>query len=135
MKTLLTMMFILLALDGVMNTLIYASNHKASAKIEKALPLPRENIKSEEAARVTPVTRVESDNLALIEDSSLLGLTAGAFNPWFTPLSVSEQDTLKTGAQQNPELENMTAGDADESARIGWGVVSIILLFLVGIPF
>jgi hypothetical protein len=137
MKTLLIMVLILLALVGIMSVVIYASNPKdgPGVKMEKTSMLPRTSVKTEGIALFTPLTQVESGNLALIENQSLLGLTAGAFNPWFTPLSASEQDTLKTGAQQNPELQNMTAGDADENARIGWGVGLVILLFLVGIPF
>lgn len=124
MKTLLIMVLILLALVGVMSVVIYASNPKASP-----------GVKTEGPAQFTPVTQVESDILVLIEDPSLLGLTAGAFNPRFEPLSTSEQDTLNASAQQNLELQNMTAGDADENARIGWGVGLVILLFLIGIPF
>ena len=137
MKTLLIMVLILLALVGIMSVVIYASNPKANAgrTIKNTSLLPRESTENKGTVQFTPITQVESDNLALIEDQSLLGLTAGAFNPQFESLSTAEQDTLTASAQHNLELQNMTAGDADENARIGWGVGLVILLFLIGIPF
>ena len=127
------MVLILLALAGVMSVVIYASSPKVntSVKTSKTSLLPRESINAEGSAQFTPVTRVESGTLALIEDPSLLGLTAGAFNPKFTPLSASEQDTLNVSAQQNPELENMTAGDADNNSGISLGSALLIVLILL----
>ncbi|HLD35598.1 MAG TPA: hypothetical protein VJC37_02665, partial [Planctomycetota bacterium] len=70
----------------------------------------------------------------LIEDQSLLGLTAGAFNPQFESLSTAEQDTLTASAQHNLELQNMTAGHLDDNAGLGgasWGTVLLVVLGLV----
>ncbi|HLD35595.1 MAG TPA: hypothetical protein VJC37_02650 [Planctomycetota bacterium] len=138
MKTLLIMVLILLALVGIMSVVIYASNPKANAgrTIKNTSLLPRESTENKGTVQFTPITQVESDNLALIEDQSLLGLTAGAFNPWFTPLSASEQNTLKTSEQQNPELQNMTAGNLDDNAGFGWSVVFLVIIgVFLGIPF
>jgi hypothetical protein len=125
MKTVLWTCVVLLALVGVVAIVRYASSHNASVTIEKTSLMTREDIKAEGPAQFTPITRVESDRLALMEDSSLMGLTAGAFNPEFAPLSDSEQDTLNSSAQQNPELQDMTAGDA------GVGVGSVLLIVLI----
>ena len=136
MKTILMTVLVLLALIGGLAIVLYVVNHKpiVSVQIKETSFLPRENIKSEGTAQFTPLAQVESDNLALIEDQSLLGLTAGAFNPQFEPLSASEQNTLNSNAQQNPELQNMTAGDLDDNAGLGdatWGTVLLIVLGLI----
>ena len=134
MKTILMTVLVLLALVGVLAMVQYVRHHRATVTIEKTSLLPRESIKSEGTAQFTPLAQVESDNLALIEDQSLLGLTAGAFNPQFEPLSASEQNTLNSNAQQNPELQNMTAGDLDDNAGLGdatWGTVLLIVLGLI----
>jgi hypothetical protein len=134
MKTILITIGVLLALGGVLAMVQYVRHHKATVTIEKTSLLPRESIKTEGAAQFTPVMRVESDNLALIEDPSLLGLTAGAFNPRFAPLSASEQNTLNASAQQNPELQNMTAGDLSDNSGLGnasWGTVLVVALLII----
>ena len=122
---------VLLALVGGLAIVLYVVNHRATVKIEKTSLLPREIIKAEGTAQFTPITRVESDRLALIEDASLLGLTAGAFNPRFTPLSASEQNTLNSSAQQNLELQNMTAGDSDNNSELSLGSALLIVLILL----
>jgi hypothetical protein len=83
------------------------------------------------------VAQAESDSLALLEDQSLLGLTAGAFNPRFDPLSSSEQKTLTASEAQKPELLGMAAaGDSGSDVGRGLGaVVFIVLLYLLAIPF
>ena len=143
MKKILLVVVILLALVGTLGIVLYVLNHKVvSVQIKETslLPresmtsLPRESIKAEGVAKFTSLTQVESDSLALIEDKSLMGLTAGAFNPRFELLSSSEQKTLDTSAQQNPELQNMTAGDLDDNAGLGgvsWGTVLIVVLLLI----
>ena len=131
MKTLLITIGALLALVGVLAMVHYVRHHKATVTVEKTSLLPRENIKTEGTAQFTSVTQVESDRLALIEDASLLGLTAGAFNPQFEPLSASEQNTLNSNAQQNPELQNMTAGDSDNNSGLSLGSALLIALILL----
>jgi hypothetical protein len=138
MKTLLIMMLILLALAGIMSVLIYASSPKsnAGAAVEKTSLLPRDDIKAEGPAQFTPITRGEFDRLALIEDSSLMGLTAGAFNPEFAPLSDSERDTLNNSARQNLELQSMTAGNLNDNAGFGWSVLFLLVTgFFLGVVF
>jgi hypothetical protein len=140
MKTLLIMVFILLALVGAMSVVIYASNHKANVQIKETSLLYRESMASarggsayggEGTAQFTPVTRIESGTLAVIEDQSLLGLSAGAFNPRFESLSASEQNTLNTRVQQNPELQDMTAGNSDNNSGLSLGSALLIVLILL----
>jgi len=127
MKTLLITIGALLALVGVLAMVHYVRHHKATVTVEKTSLLPRENIKTEGTAQFTSVTQVESDRLALIEDASLLGLTAGAFNPRFESLSTAEQNTLNSSAQQNLELQNMTAGLGTAT----WGTVLVVALLII----
>jgi hypothetical protein len=142
MKTILLAVVILLALVGVLSIVLYVVNHKASVQIKQTslIPreimtsLPRESIKSEGAVKFTSLTHGESNSLALIEDQSLLGLTAGAFNPRVEPLSSSEQKTLKTIEEQKLELQNMTAGDLNDQSGIGtatYATVIIVVLLLI----
>jgi len=134
MKTILMTVLILLALVGVLAIVMYAVNHKATVTIEKTSLLPREDIKTQDSVRFTPLTLIESDSLVLIEDQSLLGLTAGAFNPQFESLSTAEQDTLTASAQHNLELQNMTAGDLSDNSGLGnatWGTVLVVALLII----
>jgi hypothetical protein len=134
MKTVLLVVVILLALVGVLSIVLYAVHHKASVQIKETSLLPSENIKSEEAVKFAHLTRSETNNLSIIEDQSLLDMTAGAFNPRFEALSSSEQKTLKTSEQQKPELQNMTAGDLHRNAGLGgatWGGVLLAFLLIV----
>jgi hypothetical protein len=135
-KTILIMLVILLAMVGVVSIALYVLKHRASVQIKETSFLPRESIKPEGVAKFTLLTRGESDSLAMIEDQSLLGMSAGAFNPQFDPLSSSEQKTLKTSEEQKPELQNMTAGDSSDNRKRGWGAALFILLFyFLVIPF
>ena len=139
MKTILLAVVILLALVGVLSIVLYVVNHKASVQIKETslLPrenmtsLPRENIKSEGAAKFTHLTHGESNSLALIENQFLLGMTAGAFNPQFEPLFSPEQKILKSSEQQNPELQNMIAGDSSGSGIGFFGALFILLCLLI----
>jgi hypothetical protein len=134
MKTILITIGVILALLGVLATVQYVRHHKATVTIEKTSLLPREDIKAEGPAQFTPITRVESDRLALMEDVSLLGLTAGAFNPEFAPLSDLERDTLNNNSQQNLELQSMTAGNLNDNAGLGtatWGAVLVVVLLII----
>jgi hypothetical protein len=132
MKKILIAVVVLLALVGVLAIVMYAVNHRV--QIKEVSLLPRENIKTGETAQFTLVMRVESETLALIEDQSLLGLSAGSFDPRFESLSTVEQNTLNASMHQNPELENMTAGNLDSNAGLGgatWGSVLLVILGLV----
>jgi hypothetical protein len=94
-------------------TLGYVLSHKAPVQVTETSVLPQENAGGEAAVQFTHLTKAESDSLAMIEDKSLFGLNAGAFNPQFEPLSSSEQKTLEVSEGQNPGLQSMTAGDVD----------------------
>jgi len=134
MKTLLITIGALLALVGILSIVQYVRHHNATVTVEKTSLLPRESINAEGSAQFTPVTRVESGTLALTEDPSLLGLSAGSFAPRFESLSASEQNVLNISAQQNPELQNMTAGDLSDDSGLGtatWGTVLLVLLGLI----
>jgi hypothetical protein len=128
MKTILLVVLILLASIGALWVVQYALNHKATVQIKETSMLPRESIQDVGIAKVASLTRIESDSLARIEDPTLLGLTAGAFNPQFEPLSSSEQATLKMSELQRPELQNMTAGDDNSGVR--WSSVLLFILCL-----
>jgi len=135
-KTILIMAVILLAMVGILSITLYVLKHKASVQIEKTSFLPCESIKAEGVAKFTSLTRVESDSLAMIEDQSLLGMTAGDFNPQVEALSSAEQEILKASEQQKPELQNMTAGDSNHKTERGLGAVLLIFIFyFLFIPF
>jgi len=132
MKVSLWTIVVLMALVGTWSVVMYIVNH--NVQITKTSMLPREIIQDTGVARIASLTQGEADSLAMLEDTSLLGLTAGAFNPQFAPLSSSEQATLKTSESQRPELQKMTAGDLDDNAGLGsatWGGVLIVALLLI----
>ena len=138
MKKSLLAAMVLFTLVGTLGIVLFVLNGEAGAQakrtalvpLEIMTSLPREAIKSEGAANFTPVARSESDSLAMQEDSTLLSLSGGAFNPEFEALSSSEQKTLKTCEEQKPDLQNMTAGDSG-SVGIGLGTLLLVLLCLV----
>jgi Tfp pilus assembly protein PilN len=134
MKTILMVVLVLLALVGILSIVLYVVNHNVSVQVKGISFLPQESIKDEVVAKFTPLTHGESNSLALIENKSLLSLTAGAFNPQFELLSSFEQKALKTSEEQKPELQNMTAGDLDRNAGLGnvtWGGVLLAFLLIV----
>jgi len=128
MKRILVVAVVLLALVG---TLGYVLNHKAPVQVTETSVLPQENVGEETAVRFTHLTKAESDSLAMMEDKSLFGLDAGAFNPQFEPLSSSEQETLKISEEQNPGLQNMTAGDAVVVSSLSLVLIIILLVILI----
>jgi hypothetical protein len=127
MKRILVVAVVLLALVG---TLGYVLNHKAPVQVA-ATSLSQENAGGKAAAQFTHLTKAESDSLAMIEDKSLFGLNAGAFNPQFEPLSSSEQKTLQISEEQNPGLQSMTAGDITFDDHGGVIVISTSLLIII----
>jgi len=132
MKTIVIVAVIILALVGIAGIIYYVMHHEASVQIKETSLHPRECIQAASAATFAPLTQAESESLAMIEDKSLFGLSAGAFNPQFEPLSSSEQETLKISEGQNPGLQNMAAGDLDDQAgHTGWTWGAILLGILV----
>jgi Tfp pilus assembly protein PilN len=131
MKAILLVVVILLAVVGVVSIVLYVINHNVSVQVKQTSFLPSESIKVKGVTKFTPLTKGESDSLAMIEDQSLLGMTAGAFNPQFESFSSSEQKTLKDSEQQKPELQNMTAGDSNGSGIGFFGAVFILLCLLI----
>jgi hypothetical protein len=133
MKRILAVAVVLLALVG---TLGYVLNHKARVRITETSVLPQENVGGEAGAQFTHLTKAESDSLAVMEDKSLFGLDAGAFNPQFEPLSSSEQKKLQISEEQNPGLQSMTAGDVvfddhGEVIVISTSLLIIIILLII----
>jgi len=133
MKTNVTMAAVGVVLAGMLTMSLFAGEQTNAGPVQAA-PVLQESDQAEGTAEYTPLTQVESDGLARMEDGSLAGLDGGAFNPQFEPLSFSEQATLKTSEEQQPGLQDMTAGDLDDNAGLGavtWGGLLLAVLLLI----